>query len=259
MSQNYTLGRGRVLLGLSSSLSTPLFRYFGHTTEFNINFEENTLDHWNMDQKIKEKDEQVTLEVTRAGSLITDHISPENVAAFILGTASTIASSAGAATPEAFTAVLPDQFIQLGASATNPGGVKGVASVVITETSSDPLVTFTAGTDYELIAPFGMFRVIPTGSMVGKNVSVAYSTTAHTRDRIISGRTSWEGPIKFISDNTTGANRQWFIPRGKLRANGDFALKGDEWQTLSFAIEVLKPAQSEFEAIYIDGVPVITP
>jgi len=41
------------------------------------------------------------------------------------------------------------------------------------------------------------------------------------------------------------------MPYVKLMPNGDFALKGDEWQQLSFNIEVLK--KGTLEAVYMDG------
>jgi hypothetical protein len=43
------------------------------------------------------------------------------------------------------------------------------------------------------------------------------------------------------------------LPYVKLSPNGDYALKGDEWQQIPLSIEVLKASGKE--AIYRDGVP----
>jgi hypothetical protein len=56
--------------------------------------------------------------------------------------------------------------------------------------------------------------------------------------------------MQYRQDNAYGVNRTYLFPNVKVRPNGDFALKGDEWQRLTFAVEVLKSATAE--AIYID-------
>ena len=56
-----------------------------------------------------------------------------------------------------------------------------------------------------------------------------------------------------IAYNPQGKNYDWFMPYVKLSPNGDFALKGDEWQQIPFSVEILK--KSGYEALYIDGRP----
>ena len=41
------------------------------------------------------------------------------------------------------------------------------------------------------------------------------------------------------------------MPYVKISPNGDYALKGDEWQQIPFNIEILK--KTGFEALYSDG------
>ena len=43
----------------------------------------------------------------------------------------------------------------------------------------------------------------------------------------------------------------YFFPAVSLSPNGDFALKGDEWQQIPLNVEILKGATNE--AIYADG------
>ena len=54
------------------------------------------------------------------------------------------------------------------------------------------------------------------------------------------------GALFFESDNPVGQNTNYWFPYVALTPNGNFALKGDAWQTLSFTGEALKrDAQTE--------------
>ena len=84
---NYTLGRGKVNLARfkDGTQEPDGFRYIGNTPEFNLSIELEELDHFSSDEGIREKDDSVPLEVNRTGSMITDNVSPENVALFFFG------------------------------------------------------------------------------------------------------------------------------------------------------------------------------
>ncbi len=71
-------------------------------------------------------------------------------------------------------------------------------------------------------------------------VTATYDTTVASYDRVISGGTAIEGTLRFIADNPTGDNIDYFFPWVKITPNGDMALKGDTWQVLPFNVEVLK-------------------
>lgn len=48
------------------------------------------------------------------------------------------------------------------------------------------------------------------------------------------------GSLEFLSDNAVGDNANYWFPYVNLAPSGNFALKGDAWQTLSFTAEALK-------------------
>lgn len=48
------------------------------------------------------------------------------------------------------------------------------------------------------------------------------------------------GALFFESDNPVGANSNYWFPYVSLTPTGTFALKGDVWQVMSFAVEALK-------------------
>ena len=71
---------------------------------------------------------------------------------------------------------------------------------------------------------------------------------------MVSSSNSVYGALRFVADNPKGDNRDYYFPYVKLAPDGDYALKGDEWQQISFSFEVLKKA-SNIEAVYVDGRP----
>lgn len=48
------------------------------------------------------------------------------------------------------------------------------------------------------------------------------------------------GALLFESDNPIGTNLNYWFPYVNLQPNGNYALKGDTWQQMSFSAEVLK-------------------
>ena len=79
------------------------------------------------------------------------------------------------------------------------------------------------------------------------------------RDRDIAQRTAHfgagtevRGALRYISTNPVGPKKDVYWPYVKLTPNGDFSLKGDEWQTIPFTFEVLKK-DNVTPRVVIDG------
>lgn len=254
MANNYTLARGELWFDrfAPNAIIGNGERHIGNTTEVNFTMESETLDHYNMDRGVREKDESITLQVNRTGSFVTDNISSENLALFLFGETSTFSVSSGAVTGEAFNDVILGLTYQLGMSQSNPSGVRGVTSVVVKKAST----TLVLGTDYTLDATMGRVTLLTTSSTLvsGDDITVDYTKTAQTRERVVSGTTSVAGALRFISFNPQGLQRDWYLPYVKISPNGDFALKSDEWQSIPFNVEVLKRSDRD-AAFYIDGRP----
>jgi len=58
----------------------------------------------------------------------------------------------------------------------------------------------------------------------------------------------------FRSHNPKGADSVYYMPYIRAVPNGDYALKGDEWQTLPITAEIMKLPNAA--AIYRDSIPV---
>lgn len=260
---NYTLGRGELHFSrfLPGTFTPEGERYIGNTPEFNASIEAETLDHFDSDHGVKEMDESIVLQTNRNASFITDNISLTNIAYFFFGSVSSIAATAGSVAAESIGAVIPGLTYQLGMSVNNPSGARALEESssgvnVVVKMTDTPATEYVEGVDYTIdmararlyIKSTAEGGTIPTGT----KLSVDYKTTASTRDRVISGAKPIEGTLRYLSFNPVGENRDWYMPYVKLSPNGDYALKGDDWQQIPFNVQILK--RSPYEALYIDGV-----
>lgn len=254
---NYTLGRGRMYFARKDPLTGILGgeRYLGNTPEFNTNFESETLDHYSSDRGIREKDASVILQINRTGSLVTDHIGPENVALFFFGEEQKLTVAQATVTDEPINNVEKGMFYQLGMTNNNPSGARGLIYPGASGTLfalKKAAVTLVAGVDYVVDAALGRVEILETSTTVidGDDLTATYTVAASTRTRIISGSSPIEGALRFVATNPTGKNIDYYMPSVKLSPNGDYALKSDEWQQIPFNVEILKP--ENMEAVYAD-------
>ena len=142
-------------------------------------------------------------------------------------------------------------LLVLGVTAGNPQGARGVSAVVVEVGAS----TKTLGTDYEVDAVSGGI-FIPAGSTIvtGDDVIVTYNSAANTRERMVSSGTQVKGELKMIAYNPEGTQKDILCPSVTIAPNGDLALKGEDWLTASFSLEVLAKSAT-VAAVYIDGRP----
>lgn len=250
--KNYTLGRGRLYFDKFAEDGTTLTgqRYIGNTPELNLTIESESLEHFDSDAGIKVKDAAVLLSVSRTGSFITDHISPENLAAFFLGEAEVVDVAAATGLTYTINDVILDRRYQVGQSDSVPAGVRNLAAVVVKVGVSAK----TLNTDYTLDAATGGVIPLSTGSIVaGDDVIVEYELPEFSYNRVISGASAEiNGAMLFVSTNPEGRKFDYYWPKVTLKPDGDYALKGDEFQQIGFAFEVLKKSDT-VEAQYING------
>lgn len=266
--KNYVLGRGRlyfdrftpaqVAAGIVAATRGEGERYIGNTPELTMASSSEVLDHFDSDQGIRTKDDSVDLQLDRTGSFRTDNISGANLGLYFLsdGVASVL-QVAATATTFLIPGARPGFFYQIGASSNLPAGVRNISNV-----SVDKGAGFTtdvpAATNWEIDEATGRIYIIPgsTGipdaSGAGTDIQVTYDLAATTREQIVSKSTSIYGALRFVADNPKGINRDYYFPYVKLSPDGDFAPKGDDWQSMTFAFEALKKA-SNIQAVYIDG------
>lgn len=252
--QNYTLGRGEVYFGkFADGTTTPTGeRYLGNTPEFSLTIDVENLDHYSSDRGIREKDDSVVLQADRSGSLTTDSVRPDNIALFFFGTKDTVTVVSATAQSQTYTGSPAGLAVQLGTSTANPSGARNVSNVTMVTVPPTPALA--EGTDYVVGLVRGRVMFEETENVKAlTSVDFTFDVGASKRDRIMSGSQPVEGALRYIAQNPKGQNFDYFMPWVKLTPNGDYALKGDEWQTIPFSIEILK--KPGLEAIYCDGQP----
>jgi hypothetical protein len=254
---NYVLGRGKLYFDqfLPGTTTKTGELYLGNSPALSLTSESETLDHFNSDEGINVKDDSVTLQTNRTGSFTLDDISMPNIALFFNASLAAVAQSSGTATDELVsTGFKLDGYYQLGVP-TNPAGVRGVSAVTVKAgATAGAAVTLTLGTDYELDATLARVHILPgSGANVAHNLYVTYTRAANTREQgtVNSGATV-EGALRFIAINAKGINRDYYFPKVTVSPNGDFSLKGDDWQQLPFNLEILK-LNDATASMYIDG------
>lgn len=254
--KNYTLGRGEVHFArFKTGTQTPDgFRYVGNTPEFNLTIESETLDHYSSDRGIREKDDSVPLEVNRTGSMIMDDIQPENIALFFFGEESVVTQATVASDTETLEGIKAGHSYRLGQSASNVTGYAGIneTGFAVAVNGGASLVV---DTDYTMNFDTGMISFVDGSALAvdGADIDVTYAVSASTRSRIISGTEPVEGAMQYVAYNPKGDDFDYYMPYIKITPNGDYQLKGDEWQQIPFTLEILKPTVGE--AIYMDGRP----
>lgn len=257
MAKNLTLGRGELHFArFKPGTQIPEGElYIGNSPEFSATIESETLDHFDSDHGINEKDESITTQTNRSGQFTTDNISPRNVAHFFLGSTEAFTVTGTTVAAEVHADVIPGASYQLGMTATNPSGARRLDASATTVTDTDtPATTYVLDTDYKINNQLGRIEIIEGGAIAeGASISVAYTTETHTRDRMLSGSEAVAGALRYIAFNPVGEQFDWYLPYVKLSPNGDYNLKGEEWQTIPFSVEILK--KEGMEAIYIDGRP----
>lgn len=266
--KNYTLGSGQVLFDrfpnnvtVTDTTRGEGERYLGNTPEFNTTAESEELEHFDADNGVRVKDDSAQLSVNRSGSMTCDNIDGENVALFFMGERQIVTQVGATAVVEVFNGALRSRFLQLGASPSAPSGVRNVSNVVVKKGGAPTWgTTVAASGNYQVDEENGLVYILANAADIPDETAlqITYDTEDSTREQIISGSDSIYGALRFLSKNSKGPKRNYYFPYVKLAPDGDYALKGEEWQQIGFAFEILKKT-SNIAPLYIDGVPTITP
>lgn len=253
--KQYTLGRGKLYFDafLPSTKTKTGERYFGNTPSLSLTIESESLDHFDSDGGVRVKDDSVLLELNRTGAFSTDNIDPENVALFLLGSSSTLVQASATGQTYSLPDVKKDRYYQIGATTGNPSGVRSLNNFVLKK----GVTTLVLGTDYTVDTELGRVYIMPTSVTVLDNddLTAEYDLLARNRSRIVTAASATiDGALRFVATNPKGALLDYYFPYVRLSPNGEYALKGDEWQTIGFNLDIQKLSDS-VESIYVDGRP----
>jgi len=241
---NYVVGRGKLyftsFLTGTKTLSGGS-RYLGNSPELSLSQDEDKLDHYSSDEGIKVKDASVSLQNDLTGSFSLDDISPENLAMWFRGAVEAAVIAGGAVVDELHEGSSLGTYIQLGLTAGDPIGARNV-SVVSMKNASDADAVVAAAGNWEVDAVTGRVLILDDAADIteGDDLKISYTAAAGTEEIVIAAGTTIEGRLEFFAANAAGENRDYLWPYVQIRPDGDFALKGDDWQNMTFSLEVLK-------------------
>lgn len=271
--KNYVLANGRIEFqqfpvenGVEQKSKAKGFRYLGASTELNLTQENETLEHKSTECGFNVTDEEIITSSSLTGSFTLDNISTENLALFFAGETTNQVQTKATGKSEVIK-LYPTLGYRLGVDANNPNGVfdatitkiETFATEAAAKSGTGSVATLVADVDYEF-APEMAYLMIgdrETTQKVtvdGTWAVVTYDLKDSKRDVVITQNQSIVGSLLFRGCNAKGENRQYFLPKVRLSANGDFALKGgEEWSTLGFNITALQEDGSAM--LYINGQP----
>ena len=271
--KNYVLANGRIEFqrfpvenGVEQKSKAKGFRYLGSSTELNLTQENETLEHKSTECGFNVTDEEIITSSSLTGSFTLDNISTENLALFFAGETTNQVQTKATGKSEVIK-LYPTLGYRLGVDANNPNGVfdatitkiETFATEAAAKSGTGSVATLVADVDYEF-APEMAYLMIgdrETTQKVtvdGTWAVVTYDLKDSKRDVVITQNQSIVGSLLFRGCNAKGENRQYFLPKVRLSANGDFALKGgEEWSTLGFNITALQEDGSAM--LYINGQP----
>lgn len=220
---NQTLGRGKIYF---KKLGESGFRYLGNTPSFGLTASSETLKHFSSDEGVRVQDKEIVVQTDYSGSFVTDNINYENLAMLLLGEASTVAVASSTGTALSFTDVKQGHVYDL--------GKRNVSSVVVTGA--------TVGDDYTVDAAKGLITIVVGGGIAdGDDIAGTFNSAAYSYDKVVSAGNAVEGSLMFIANNPEGDDIDYVMPDVKLTPNGEFQIKAEEWQQLSFNLAISKP------------------
>lgn len=266
--KDYVIGKGRLYFDAMPPGSKIGIgeRYLGNTPELTMSREQETLDHIDADEGLNVKDESITISNDMAGTFSTDNIDPANVAMWFGGDLERGVILAGTDIAEPDFQAARGRTYQLGKTADHPSGTRGIKEVAISivtpgATPEDPpvvtpLPALEGNVDIDLER--GRIYIETDAPDIDDNdvLRVTYDQEAGTREIIIAKGQQVRGALRFLATNPVGSRKDYYWPYVTITANGDYALKGDEWQTMSFNFEVLK-LDNTTERAYIDSLPAL--
>lgn len=253
---NYVVGRGKLyfnpFLAGTRTISGGA-RYLGNSPELSLSQDEEKLDHYNSDGGIRVKDASISLQNDLTGAFTLDDISADNLALWFRGAVESNVIAGGAVADYAVADAKRGSFVQLGLTAGNPIGARNVSAVIVTNVTQANAVVAAAG-NYEVDPVTGRVFILPDAADIddGDDLTIDFTAAAGTEELIIAAGTVIEGRLEFFADNAAGKNRDYIWPYVQISPDGDFSLKGDDWQSMSFTLEVLKLNDST-ERQYIVG------
>ncbi len=251
--RDYTIGRGQLFFNkFITGTTTPTGeRYLGNSPTLTVTSTYQDLPHYTSDFLVREMDDNFTLQTDRGGTFSIDNASIENLG--LMFGSDPVAETATSATAqtETFTDVKLGYWYPLGVTTATPDGAGAVTSVVVTS-GATPVVE---EDNYTVDLDTGRIHILfdALDIVEGDDLTVTYNITGSDSLLVIEEGEQVEGSLRFISANPKGTNKNYYWPYVRIQPTGDFAIKGEQWQVMSFNFAVLTPKDGR-KRVYIRAI-----
>lgn len=258
--KNLVLGAGKLFFDRWDENDVPTGEfYLGNTTSVTRSVNEERQEHYSSDTAEREKDASIVTRSDVALGFTLDDIQPENIAMMLKGTTTLTTISSDASEVETLT-VKRGRWYQLGVNPSHPTGVRAITLTSVTDDAGSPVAIpgGNGGVNYEVDLTLGriFIKEDATGIADGDGIIVTYAIVASSRLTYVGSNEQIRGSLRYIADNTAGSNTDYFWPKIEVSPDGDYELKGDSWNEMSFSGEVLTKGTLAKE--YGDGRPTVT-
>jgi len=230
--KNYSMNGGELLIKFPEDNH---FKYFCATTECNITYKSDKVEHKNSEDDTISLDMDVVKEVSASLKVTTEDFNKRVLALAFGGDFVTTSQASATGTENDFSAVVALAIYDLTAVA--------VSNVTVTYGGdNDDDNTAVEGVDYSVNYKFGSIEIAKDGAIVGQDIKVTFDNATEDITEFTSlNNTSREVQLKFVSASNAGKEKATTIHRVVLSLNGDMALKSPEkFNSLSFDGKILK-------------------
>lgn len=254
--KNIVVGAGYIYFDEFDANGNPQGeRYLAETPGFSLAIASETLEDYTSDGATAEKHVDVPTRTVRDSKLTLKDMSLENFALFVIGTVSTITTTAGAVTADPINGgqgVKQGHWYQVGVdAATRPTGVRDITGLVIKEGATPQTLT----TDYIAHLETGRIYIVPGGGIADGTILTAdFNEQNRSWSQVASNDLgAKKGALRYVAGNTTGENRDVYLTSTVLKPDGEVQFKSrDTVQQMGFSLSVQKPSDSR-EAVYVNG------
>lgn len=237
----YKLGRGILYFAELDDNGRPKgWRDLGNAPEFNLNIEQETLEHRSSREGLRSVDKEVTISRDLNFNFQLEEFNHQNMAALFSGERATHTNVAvaGFSDHTAYTDVQLGHWYDIIDSDGNRA-YDITASDLTVEVGATTLVK---DTDYEVDTEMGRIFLLSDASDVSEgddiNMTLDANAYAGAVDEVQAlTQTAVTGALKFIEENPADSDRKgeytfWKI---NLTAEGDVSMIGDEWANMPFS------------------------
>ena len=205
--------------------------YFGATDTVTLSTEVEFLEHKNSEESTQRTDRKVAKSRTATLNFTTGEISPEMLLKAFMGKKSTSTQASATEEAQTITNIAYDTFYDMGM-------VKITALEVKDSTDA---TTYVNNIDYAYDKNTGYIEFLKDGAILeAEEVHLAISCDTYEKVNIATLKgTQLQGELIFISNPQAGEKYRYTFKKVDITATGDFALKSEDFSTITFEGEAL--------------------